>query len=70
MSGAQQFFFERESIIVVVLRLFKDIMKFTLGRILFVGIWVCKTFIGIASAPDLTPLVLPIIFFLIHAVVF
>jgi hypothetical protein len=38
MSGAQQFFSERESIIVVVLRLFKDIMKFTLGRILFVGV--------------------------------
>lgn len=70
MSGAQQFFFERESIIIVVLRLFKDIMKFTLGRILFVGIWVYKTFIGVASAPNLTPLVLPIIFFLIHTVVF
>jgi hypothetical protein len=38
MSGAQQFLSERESIIVVVLRLFKDIMKFTLGGILFVGI--------------------------------
>ena len=70
MSGAQQFFSERESIIVVVLRLFKDIMKFTLGRTLFVGIWLCKTFIGDASAPNLPPLVLPIIFFLIHAVVF
>jgi hypothetical protein len=70
MSGAQQFFSERESIIVVVLRLFKDIMKFTLGRILFVGIWVRETFIGVASAPNLTPLVLPIILVMIHAVVF